>query len=457
MKNRFHSAPSRRDFLRWTAGGAMTASTFGALSSARALHAAAQGTPDYRALVIVYLAGGNDSHNLIVPTSATEYAEYLDSRQNLAVEQNELLSITPATSDGKTYGLHPSVPELQSLFASDDLAFIANVGNLVEPITRAQYDAKSKPVPPRLFSHNDQQQQSMQVAADAAVAVGWGGALSDRLAALNGVTSLSPSITLSGASPLLAGETTQQYHLGKNGSVSLSGLTGNIGEARRSTLDLLRGQSQSHVLHREYARMRNESIELDELLSGVLEAAPAITTPFPEEGRINEEMEMVARMIQSRSTLGMERQVFFVRMGGFDTHTSQLADQPVLFADLSATLGAFQSAMVEIGAANEVTVAVVSEFGRTLSSNGQGSDHGWGGHFMVMGGSVAGGDIYGTMPSLEIGGADDVSNKGRLIPTQSMEQVAATLARWMGIPAGQLSQIFPNLSNFGSSDLGFMA
>ncbi|MEM1450181.1 MAG: DUF1501 domain-containing protein [Planctomycetota bacterium] len=434
----------------------MGASTFGALSSANLLHAAAQATPTYRALVVVYLAGGNDSHNLIVPTSATEYGQYLDSRQNLAVAQNELLAINPTTPDGRTYGIHPAAPGIQTLFEDGKLAFIANVGNLLEPVTKAEYDADSKPVPPRLFSHNDQTQQSMRVAADGAATLGWAGAFADRVVGLNGVTPLSPSVTLSGSSPLLAGQTTQQYHLSKNGSVSLSGFNGSTGAALRSTFDLLRAQSQPHLLQQQYQTMRNESIELDDLLSGVLEAAPDLVTTFPDDSGFAETMEMVAKMIQVRSSLGMERQVFYVKKGGFDTHAGQLDDQPELFGDLSATLAAFQAAMEELNTANEVTVAVISEFGRTLSSNGQGTDHGWGGHFMVMGGSVAGRDIYGTMPSLVLDGPDDSGDKGRIIPTQSMDQVAATLGRWFGVNPAQLTTIFPNLGNFASSDLGFL-
>ncbi|MEM7516468.1 MAG: DUF1501 domain-containing protein, partial [Planctomycetota bacterium] len=367
MTRHRRTAPSRRDFLRWSAGGAASAGAFGALSSANLLHAAAQATPTYRALVVVYLAGGNDSHNLVVPTSTTEYAEYLDSRQNIAIAQNELLPINPTTPDGKTYGIHPAAPEIRSLFEDGKLAILANVGNLIAPVSKAEYDADSKPVPPRLFSHNDQTQQSMRVAADGAATLGWAGAFSDRVVGLNGVTPLSPSVTLSGSTAILAGQTTQQYHLGSNGSVSLSGFNGNTGAAQRATFDLLRAQSQPHLLQQQYQRMRNESIELDDLLSGVLDAAPALTTTFPDESSFADRMAMVAKMIQVRSSLGMERQVFYVKKGGFDTHAGQLTEQPELFADVSATLAAFQAAMEEMNTANEVTVAVISEFGRTLS------------------------------------------------------------------------------------------
>jgi len=449
---------SRRDFLRWSAAGAISAGAFRALTSGNLLHAAAQGgAGTYRALVVVYLAGGNDSYNLVVPTNGQDYGDYAASRQNLAVPLGELLDISAATKEGRTWGMHPAAAELRTLFDESKLAVIGNAGTLVRPVTKAQYEDDSVPVPPRLFSHNDQQSQSMRVRADGTGAIGWGGAISDRLESLNGATSLSPSITIAGSTPLLTGATTQAYHMGTNGSVALKGFNGNSGAALQATFDVLRGQSHANLLEQQFALTRSEAIELDGLVSAALDAEGVVTTAFPGENGLASQLNMVARIIAARSALGMERQVFFVRMGGFDTHAGQIEDQPVLFARVSEALAAFQAAMAEVGAENSVTTAVVSEFGRTLSSNGQGTDHGWGGHYLAMGGAVAGGDIYGTMPSYVLDGADDSGSSGRMIPTTSLDQFAATLARWLGVPQAELGTMFPNLGNFAASDLGFMA
>ncbi|MEO1700076.1 MAG: DUF1501 domain-containing protein, partial [Planctomycetota bacterium] len=346
-RNSNDAGVSRRELLRWAAGGVASASAFHALGSHNLLHAAS-GSGDYRALVVVYLAGGNDSFNLVVPTSAGAYADYADSRQNLAVPVNDLLSIQPTTSDGRTWGVHPSAPELQALFESGQMAVVANAGTLVAPVSKSEYEAGSKPLPPRLFSHNDQQSQSMRTSPDRNDALGWGGALADRLAGLNGSTPLSPSITIAGSNPLLVGQTTQAYHMGTNGSVALSGFSGTRGAALQATFDVLRNQSHTHVLERRFAQTRNEAIELDGLVSAALDAEGTVTTPFPDSNRLGDQLRMVARMVAARGALGMERQVFFVRIGGFDTHAGQLEDQPVLFAQLSQALAAFQTALAEI-------------------------------------------------------------------------------------------------------------
>ena len=456
MRSKRVSAPTRRDFLRWAASGAVSTSAFSALSSGPLLAAAAQAGGDYKALVVMYLAGGNDSFNMVVPTDAAAYGDYADARQNLAVPLNDLLPIAPSTSDGHTYGMHPALAELRQLFNDGRLAIAANTGNLVQPVTRATYQAQTATLPPRLFSHNDQQAQSMRVAADDDAAIGWGGALGDRLSYLNGVTNLSPSITIAGSTPLLTGASTQAYHLGTSGSVALKGFNGNTGAAIQSTFDVLRGQGHTNLYQQQFAQTRSEAVELDGVISAALDGQSTLATEFAEDSKAASQLKMVAKMIQAHSSLGMERQVFFVKVGGFDTHAGQLEDQPTLYADVSASAASFQAAMAELSMENEVTLAVVSEFGRTLTSNGQGTDHGWGGHFLALGGAVQGGDIYGTMPSFVVDGPDDAGS-GRMIPTQATDQFAASLARWFGVPAAQLNQVFPNLGNFSASELGFMS
>ena len=449
-------APSRRQLLQWAAGGSAAAASLQALGTAGLLRAVRGGGPeDYKALVVMYLAGGNDSFNMLVPTSAQAYAEYAASRQNLAVPLNDLVPIAPATPDQNSYGLHPALTNIRERFDSNKLAFVANVGSLVRPVTRSEYLDRTAVLPPLLFSHKHQQAQTMQVDAGDDDALGWGGRFGDTLRQMNGGSPLSPGISIAGSTPLLTGDPTQGYHLRSSGSVALTGFTGAGGPALRATFDDLRQRSHSNLLHEEFAQTRNESIELDALVTAALATGSPLQTDFSEGGPVAGQLRMVARMMQVRSALEMQRQVFFVRMGGFDTHGGQIGDQPTLFHNIDVAIRAFHEAMEELGLENKVTLAVISEFGRTLSSNGQGTDHGWGGHYLVSGGAVAGGDIYGSMPRFVLDGPDD-SGRGRIIPTTATDQFTATLGRWFGIPDLDLPQILPNLNQFAAADLGFL-
>ncbi|MEO0650860.1 MAG: DUF1501 domain-containing protein [Planctomycetota bacterium] len=449
--------PSRRDFLRLGAGAGLTAATVGTFSSRQLLHAASS-VSGYRALVVMYLAGGNDSFNMLVPTDSATHDLYSAARQNLAIAVPDLLSISPATPDGHTYGIHPSMTGVHQLFNDSKLAFLLNHGTLVEPINKTGYQNASAAQPAQLFSHNDQQAQSMYNAVDSTEGLGWGGVMADGLAVENGSTPLNPGISVSGSTALLRGNTTDAYHLGNSGPEDLNEENGTKGDDVTATLDELRQQSQSNAHAAQFAKMRNESIEISELISTGLDGAAPLATVFPEGTSFGSDLQMIARMIQIRASLGMQRQVFFASGGGWDTHSGQLNDQPNLLSNLSADMAAFQAAMEELGVQNEVTVLVISEFGRTLTSNGQGSDHGWGGHGMVMGGAVRGGDLYGTYPNLTLDGPDDTGgNRGRTIPTTANDQVVATIARWMGVAPADLPALLPNLGNFASDDLGFMA
>lgn len=450
-----HAALSRRNLLKWAAGGSAAAASLQALGTAGLVRTFGGGSDDYKALVVMYLAGGNDSFNMLVPTDSGAYSEYAASRQNLTVPLNDLLPIAPATPDKNTYGLHPALTNTRALFDERKLAFVANAGSLVRPVTRTEYLDRTATLPPLLFSHKHQQAQSMRVDAGSDDALGWGGRFGDTLAFMNGGSPLGPGISIAGSTPLLAGSTTQGYHLRTDGSVALTGFVGPKGPALRATFDSLRNRTHTNLLHAEFARTRNESIELDALVTAALSTGTPLETSFTGGGQVGAQLNMVARMMQVRSTLGMRRQVFFVRMGGFDTHGGQLENQPLLYRDMDGAIAAFHGAMEELGLGNKVTLAVISEFGRTLSSNGQGTDHGWGGHYMVSGDAVVGGDIYGTMPRFLLDGPDD-SGRGRLIPTTATDQFAATLGRWFGIPDRDLPQLFPNLAQFAASDLGFL-
>lgn len=410
---------------------------------------------DYRAIVVVFLSGGNDSYNLVAPTDTTGYGVYAASRGNLAVPQNQLLPITPqAGADTRQWGVHPAATAVQTLFEAGQLALIGNVGPLLSPMNKAQYQNGSVPKPAHLFSHSDQTTLWQMPSARDDVAWGWAGRMADLVLSLNNGSPLSPAISIAGSTRLLRGQTVVPYTMGTSGSVALSGMTGTRGTKRLQTLRSLLALPQGHPMERQFADLNDQAIELDAVIRAALATAPAMTTTFGTDS-LAKQMQMVAKMISVRGSVGAMRQVFFVRQGGYDTHANQANDQPVLLGQLSGALGAFQAAMTELGVAANVTTCTMSEFGRTLSSNGDGSDHGWGGNQIVMGGAVQGRRIVGTMPNLALNGIDDVG-AGRMLPTTSCDQVAATLAKWFGVAPGDLNTLFPRLSQFAAADLGFL-
>jgi uncharacterized protein (DUF1501 family) len=449
QRNRF----SRREVLRYGAGTAGLA-TLANLTIMQSAAAASAQSGSYKALVCVFLWGGNDSFNLVVPTSAIEYGAYLASRPSLAVPQNLLLPITPATSTGVTYGVHPATPHLQGLFQSGKLAILGNVGCLVEPTSKATYANHTAERPPQLFSHADQQFQWQTSYAQSLVDVGWCGRVADNLSSLNAGAALSMNISLAGTNTQQVGTSSAPYKPGHLGPTKLTGFWGSQGTARRAAFDALLARQYTNKLEKSFAGVMNEAISIEALISGALTGAPALATPFPTSW-LGKQLAMVAKMISVRGPIGLSRQIFFVGKGGFDTHDNQNTDQPLLYGDISQCLAAFQGAMEELGCSSDVTLFTASEFGRTLSSNGKGTDHGWGSHHLILGDAVAGGDIFGTMPDLTLDGPDDVGG-GRMVPTTSVEQYTATLAAWFGVDVGDLPAMFPNLANFGPQTLGFM-
>lgn len=453
----------RRQFLRFSALGLVGAAlsgpgginisrafAFGPLASHRAFS-------DYKALVCVFLFGGNDSFNNVVPSSDAEYNVYAQSRQNLAIPQSILLPVNPTTPDGATYGFHPAMTEMRDLFESGRLAVIANVGPMIEPVTKESYEAQSVALPPQLFSHNDQQRQWQ--AADRLGELkktGWAGRMADMLASANANQDLSMNITTFGHNLWQVGDAVIPYSVSNQGAVTLVGLFGGSGRQirRRQAFEFLLNKDQEHVFEEEYARIQSRGMGLADNINTALANLPALNTVFPASNLANQ-LQMVARLIGIRDDLGVSRQVFFVGTGGYDTHDDQEQRQPALLQTLSQALSAFHSALTELGAGANVTTFTMSDFGRTLTSNGDGTDHAWGGHQFVMGDAVAGRDFYGTMPSLAIGGPDDTRG-GRIIPTLAVDQYGATLGRWFGLTESELDQVFPNLANFAVRDLGFL-
>lgn len=443
MRNTRRNLLSRRALLQV---GAATAATAPMAHAMRAFHG--RGAGDYKALVCVFLYGGADTFNLLVPTSQPEYDVYAASRGDLAEPLGSLLPITPLTPDGATYGVHSAMPEVHSLFQSGRLAFVPNVGPLVRPTTKADFLSGTAELPPHLFSHSDQQVQWQAAHADGPRTTGWAGRMLDRITGASPAP-LSPGISVEITGRLLVGDTVQPYVLGIDGTEPLA-LVEEPG--RRAVVDAI--MQSRHALGAEFARVQREAIEIDDAISGELDAAPTFDGVFPQNG-LARQLRTVARMISVRQNLGVTRQVFFVGIGGFDTHDAQTQQLPGLFAVVSSALAAFQTAMDQIGEADRVTAFTHTEFGRTLTSNGQGSDHGWGGHAIALGGAVRGQDIWGTMPDLALDGPDDVG-QGRIVPTASVDQFGATLAKWFGLPPAEIDLVFPNVGRFGSRDLGFL-
>lgn len=414
------------------------------------------GFTDYRALVCVFLLGGNDSFNMLVPRSNAEYNVYAASRQNLAIAQTDLLPINPLNPDGSEYGLHPTMGAIQSLFESGTAAFVTNLGPLIEPTTRTQYENGSVNLPPQLFSHNNQQDQWHSLKGKSTTPTGWAGRISDIMR--DNVTNqqLALNVSLSGNTLFQSGANTFAYTMGANGPVQFLGFgdTG-LGLATRVAFENILDAEYSSIYERGFAAVQQRAIDNAELVTEAINNAPTLTTAFPDSA-LGSQLQTVARLIAVRDDLSMNRQVFFVATGGFDSHDDQVQNQPGLIGGISDAMAAFYSATAELGVAANVTAFTQSDFGRTLTSNGDGTDHAWGGNQLVVGGSVLGRQLYGTYPLLEIGGADDVGG-GRLIPTTSADQYAATLARWFGISDLELDAVAPSLQNFAARDLGFLA
>jgi uncharacterized protein (DUF1501 family) len=447
----------RRQFLKVSAlslAGAGLATLPGAVRAA--LVGSAAPFPDYKAMVCVFLFGGNDSFNMIVPRSQAEYDVYARSRQNLAIARDQLLAIEALTSDGAQYGLHPSMPAMVNLFQTGKAAVIANVGSLIQPTTRTQFLSGSVPVPPQLFSHNDQQDQWHTLNGRSNLRTGWAGRIADLLASETSAQQVALNISVFGNTPFQGGAGTEGYTLGTDGAPIYFGLTESAADIeRRHAFERLLDHNWPSSYSRAFASVQRRALRNADIVNAALSRAPVLATPFPAS-LLAQQLAVVARMIAVRDELNMSRQIFFVAAGGFDTHDAQVPLQPGLMQDVSESIAAFHAATVELGIAERVTTFTQSDFGRTLTSNGDGTDHGWGGHQLVVGGAVRGREIYGRMPRLEIGGPDDASD-GRIIPTLAIDQYAATLARWFGVPDAQLGVVAPNLGNFAQRDLGFLA
>jgi uncharacterized protein (DUF1501 family) len=486
---------TRRDFFRTVGGAALgtaaissTLRDFRLINSALAQGPGAGGFSDYKALVCIFLNGGNDSNNLIVPRGAG-HAAYASIRQNLTIPESALVPITPDNNDGNEYGFHPLCPELATLFHAGKLAPVFNVGPLLQPTNRVQYQKKLVALPPQLFSHSDQVTHWQTSLPDQPPRTGWGGRIADYLHPYQDELLADPvdrakialCTSIAGANTFEVGASVQQFHVSTSGAVTLYGAatTGSTRDREnivRNIAKLPNGNLQSKAFGDIIENAIAAGAELNTAVAST--ASWVWNTPFPS-GSLGDQLKMVARIIAGRDTLKVKRQIFFVSVGGYDTHTSQMGlnDDPLtgshanLLGALSKGIGAFQAAVEQIAAhatlgsstlANSVAGFTISDFGRTFPTNGQGSDHGWGGHHVVFGGNgnpatgaVAGKKTYGRFPVHQVNGPDDTST-GRWIPSTSVDEYSATLAKWFGVDPSYMPVIFPNLGRFAAPDIGFM-
>jgi uncharacterized protein (DUF1501 family) len=459
MKTTPISKASRRAFLKRASSLSVAGiATPWALNLAAMAEASAANATDYKAIVCVFLYGGNDYGNTLIPYDTTNYNAYQALRPTLAYGRDLLAAtaLTPtaapvdAAGFSRQYALAPELAPLLPIFNAGHMGVLLNVGTLVQPTTKLQYTNKSVLLPPKLFSHNDQQSVWQSSAPEGAVS-GWGGRMGDLFMAGNGNATFT-CVNVSGNAVFLSGNTAVQYQVSTNGSVPMNGLKHPLfgSTACSNVLHTLVSQPRAHLLENEYTRVTNRSIDANDILTGALANGPAITTVFPAKNTLADQLKLVARMIASAGTLGAKRQVFFVSLGGFDNHDGLLNVHPGLLKNVADAVSAFYSATVELGVADKVTTFTASDFGRTLSGNNDGSDHGWGSMHFMVGGAVNGKRFYGVPPAVASNGPDDVG-QGRLLPTTSVDQYAATLGKWLGVSDSNLLTLLPNLVNYNVS------
>jgi uncharacterized protein (DUF1501 family) len=442
---------NRRTFIKYAslaaAGNAAALRPFGALN------ALAQGTTDYKALVCVFLFGGNDANNTLIPVDTAGYTNYSTVRGPLAIPQSQLLQLSAMPN----FALNPNLPDIQTLFDNKNAAFVVNVGTLIEPTTKAQYKAGTG-LPTNLFSHPDQQLEWQNAAQSGATSTGWAGRIADQLTAAYNSGASVPMITS------VAGDT---LFCNGNASTPVSVSPGNLGGAQCSegttecgaqlatAQTLLTFDSGLTLVHADNSITSN-AYSYAKTLSAAVQSVSSLKTVFPTS-TFGSQLQQIAQIIQVRAALGVSRQIFFCGVGNFDTHSNQLALQNALLASLSPALSAFYAATVEMGVQNSVTSFTMSDFSRTFQPNSNtGSDHAWGSHHIVMGGAVKGGQMYGTFPTLALNGPDDSGTNGRWVPTSGSVQYAATLASWFGVSPTQMPTIFPNIASFPTANLGFV-
>ncbi|MEM1184450.1 MAG: DUF1501 domain-containing protein [Planctomycetota bacterium] len=473
MDDNLESLINRRSFLRKGAcaslGMAGLASQVFTLRTAQALLADTGGFNDYKAAVCVFLFGGNDSGNMLVPWDGgpENFADYQTARTTLALTQDQAAGqvIAPPGVGGRRFAFHPAMSDVAGLFNAGHASVVANVGTLVEPVTRDGYLNKSANLPPQLFAHNIQQEQWQVSTADAVDRVGWGGRVADVIQSCgaNADSPVSMNISLAGTNFFLSGRTVTPYVGSADPSIGVNANFGNVQDkeilaaAYAEVLAISRSPrfaARNH-LAQAYSDVAESAVIGAEAITAALDAPTSITTPTPENG-LSQQLAGVAKLIeQGQSILGQTRQIFFVAIGGFDNHDRLIGtdatdgEHASRLGEVNSGLAYFWNALGEIGMRDNVTTFTASDFGRTYRSNGDGSDHAWGAEHLIMGGSqVNGGRLFGTYPTILPDGPDDAGSNGRFIPTTSVDQYAFEIARWMGVPISEMTTVFPNLTRF---------
>jgi uncharacterized protein (DUF1501 family) len=450
----------RRAFLRNLAALSSMglASRFDLLNVVAAANA--QRTDDYKALVCVFMFGGNDGNNTLIPIDGAGYAQYAAARpvaSGINLAQASLLPIQPVNT-GTPFGLHPALPELQALFNSGKMAMLTNVGTLVQPITKAQYAAGMRPL--SLYSHSDQQAQWQSSIADAASGTGWGGRVADYVADLNAASGFPVVTSLGGTVLFATGASTSPLAIPATGSFALAGYTANTASnTRLAAVQQLLAQKSTNMLVNGANAIGAQALQLSTTVNPILtNANSTIASLFaPLKTNTANQLFQVAKVIEARVATGARRQIFFVQLGSFDTHGDQINRQQALLAELSPALKAFYDATAALGVGSQVTTFTLSDFGRTLQpASGGGTDHAWGNHHFIIGDAVHGGALYGQYPQLVLGGPNDAESEGRWLPTTAVDQYGATLAKWFGVTTADMTAVFPNLSRFATPDLGFV-
>lgn len=460
---------TRRDFLRYAVSSSIAGATLAGLPSSLTAHAAQ--TNDYKALVCVFLFGGVDGHDVLIPFDLPSYNSFANIRQTLlnrydgARSRENLLPISPengAQFGSREFALPPEMPLLKSLFDQRRAAIVSNVGPLIEPVNAQSFATGSATLPPRLFSHNDQQ-SIWQASAPEGAQLGWGGLFADAMLAAGANNGMGEFTTLAtaGVGPFLTGNTASPYQVSLNGSAGIvaldgpngSGFGGDLNAFITSARERFRasGFNEPNILAQDIANKFRAGIDANSVFDAARASAPMLTTEFPMTS-LGSQLRTVAETMSIRDSLSANRQIFFVGTGGFDTHSGQATDLPALLSQIDGALAAFYSAMIELGLSQNVTTFTASDFGRTLTVNGDGTDHGWGGNQIVLGGAVRGNNIFGDVPPALLGHDLDAGN-GRLIPTLAVEQFAAPLGQWWGLSDTEIRQALPGLGNFDTRNL----
>jgi len=447
---------TRRKFLelgcRTIIGAGLAGGSFGQKAHSQV------GGGNYRALVCIHLNGGNDGFNMIVPAAGAAYSEYANGRGHLAVPANQLQILNPTTTNTTAVGLNPHMAKLKPLFDSGQLAFQSNVGTMLEPGSAEDVRNKSIRLPEQLFSHNDQTRQWQKLNHYHQTNSGWGARTADIIASQQANPNLA-AISLTGNNEWQAGGDFSAFSINSDGVRSYSGLDDYSEEwqvpRREAFIQLLNAQ-YTNIFEKSYAELQQRALVLSTNVGAALTKRGELQTPVPEDNELAAQLSMVAKLISIKDEFQLSRQLFYVELGGFDTHDYQLEKQPALYSKIASALAFFNDALIEIGHQENVVSFTTSDFGRTVTSNGDGTDHGWGNHHIVMGNPVTGADIYGAIPRILVDGPDD-SRNGRIVPTTAVSQYAATMLNWIGLSESQIDELLPSLVNFQSRNLGFLA